>query len=136
MALTSSQRDRIRRLIGDTDSSSQVFSDTELDTIYSDVGEDLMSAVVECLDVLAADAAKRVTYRQGQSFQDDNALFDHLERLRARYAARAKSGKGRIGTIPLKFNFYSGGDADGDGVDDGTDIPPDEDLSEWDWLVG
>ena len=135
MALTSSQRDRIRRLIGDT-GSTQVFTDTELDTIYSDVGEDLMSAVVECLDVLAADAAKRVTYRQGQSFQDDNKLFEHLEWLRAKYAKRAKSGKGRIGTIPLKFNFYSGGDADDDGVDDGADIPPDDDLDEWDWLVG
>lgn len=134
MALTSSQRDRIRRLIGDT-GSTQVFSDTELDAIYSDVGEDLMSTVVECLDALAADAAKRVTYRQGQSFQDDNKLFEHLERLRAKYAKRAKSGKGRIGTIPMVYGFYRSDDADGDGVEDGTSIPPDDDLSEWDWLV-
>jgi len=125
MAITDAQRARLRRLIGDT-GSTQAFTDAELDTIFSDSGDDLEIAVVECFDVLLADAAKRVTYRQGQSMQDDNKLFEHLLKLRDQWAERAGVGKGAIETGVLTYAFYD---------EDGTDIPPDDDDDDYGWLL-
>lgn len=124
MALTADGLARLRRLIGDT-GAEPAFSEGELDTIYTDNGEDLARAIVECLDVLLADAAKRVSYRQGQSFQDDNKLFEHLLRLRALWLHKAGLDRDPVESGALTYSFYD---------KDGTDIP-DESWDDVGWML-
>lgn len=124
MALTADGLARLRRLIGDT-GSEPAFSDGELNTIYTDNNEDMARTIVECLDVLLADAAKRVSYRQGQSFQDDNKLFEHLLKLRAMWERRAGMHHEPIESGALTYAFYD---------KDGTDIP-DESWDDPGWML-
>lgn len=124
MALTGTQRDRIRRLVGDH-ADPPAFSDSELDQYYLDVGEDVEKTIVECLDVLLADAAKRASYRQGSSLEDDSKLFDHLLKLREMWADRAGMGAGKIRTGAMTWTFYD---------EDGGPIPDDQsDLDAAGW---
>lgn len=124
MALTADGLARLRRLIGDT-GDSPAYSDGELSTIHADNGEDLARTIVECLDGLLADAAKRVSYRQGQSFQDDNKLFEHLLRLRSLWARKAGLHREPIESGALTYSFYD---------KDGTDIP-DESWDDVGWML-
>lgn len=124
MPLTSDQANRIRRLIGDH-ADPPAFDTPELDQYYADLGEDFDKTIVECFDVLLADAAKRATYRQGTSFEDDNKLFDHLMKLRKLWADRAGVGAGKIRTGDLLHTFY---DEDGGPI---PDDPGDLDAAGW-----
>lgn len=126
MTITAAIRTRIRRYIGDS-STPYTFSDDEISTIYDDNDEDLESSVLECIEVLMADASKRVTYRQGQSFEDENKLFEHLEKLRKLWSGKAGKGAGAVRTGALTHTFYD---------DDGTAIPydPAED-DDYGWLL-
>jgi len=61
-----SDRDRLRRLIGDTTSGAgnYIFEDGELDDILTEEGSDLNLAAASALRTLAVDRAKRAIYYQ------------------------------------------------------------------------
>lgn len=107
---TAVQIARIRRFIGDT-ATEQAFSDAEITTIWGDNSDDLENTVVELFEALLADNAKLTTYRQGQSFEDLNKLFDHLKHMLSYWRGKAGLGQGAIQTGELKADYYE---------DDGT----------------
>lgn len=128
MALTDAQKNRIRRLAGDfsTTEADRIFSDAELDQYYTDVGEDFDLTVLECYDVLLADAMKRAAYKQGSSSEDDSKVYAQIEKQRDRWAKRAGVSGGKVRSGDLSFTFYD---------EDGGPIPEDpSDLDSAGWI--
>ena len=85
---TEAQRTQFRRRIGDNDGASEVFSDAEIDDIYSEAGlsytnEVLIGyqAMVIGVQWLMADAAKLTTYKQNNSTENQSDIFKHLKQL-------------------------------------------------------
>ncbi len=86
----------IRLKIGD--SGVVVFTDPELNALWDDAAlghEDerviLQQTVVDALEALLADSAKRVTYRQNESQENLSDVFKHLEKLHSKHQARLTS---------------------------------------------
>lgn len=94
--MASTTIDRLRRKIGDTSDSNPAFDDPELTEILEDAAVyyqddsdlQLAWAIVECVETLMADAAKRVTYRQNTVSENASDIFKHLEKLADRYQAK------------------------------------------------
>lgn len=98
--LTTDQLTDLRGDIGDT-GSAQAFTDAELQRLYTRAvadGGDYDLTVVYAIRRLLASAAKLVTYKQGGTFQDDDQMFTHLEKLLDRWERIAGVGGGLIRT--------------------------------------
>lgn len=90
MAATATQKTRFRLKMGDNDASNEVFGDTEIDALfdwsaedYTDSKQIFYAACLLGMDVLLADAAKQVTYKQNMSSENLSDSFKHLKQLRA-----------------------------------------------------
>lgn len=79
-AITTADRSYIRRKIGDT-AVTPLFSDSDLDTIWTDAGESRMKAVVECLQELMVNAAKFNDYTLGQTSEKKQQIFQNLQMM-------------------------------------------------------
>lgn len=103
---TSSQRTKFRRRVGDNDVSNRVFSDSEIDDIYTEANEEYPSnsklegyyAVIIGLEWLMADAAKLTNYRQNNSSENQSDIFKHLEKLLKNWEGKLESEARRAQT--------------------------------------
>ena len=103
MPATEAQKDMFRADLGDTDES--VFSDTEIDTIWdrataaaSAANDDLIFIGAKIIGVkqLIAQAAKRVTYKSGQSSANLSDYTKHLKDMLKELQAEQDSIKKRL----------------------------------------
>lgn len=85
---TTEQRTEFRRRIGDNNSSAEVFTDPEIDDLYTEAAQTYSTAlligyyaVVLGLEWLLADAAKLTTYKQNNSTENQSDIFKHLKQL-------------------------------------------------------
>lgn len=116
MSATSDELTLIRMAIGDT--SSATFSDSELQALWTDVATDYNTSterkliryqvVIDAIEVIMVDAAKRTTYRAGSSQENLSDVFKHLKELHDRWSAKlskataATKSSARIGTLYKK----------------------------------
>lgn len=80
--------DKVRLVIGDTDSASYELSDDEINYFLGDRGDNVLLAAADCCDALAAKYARAYDFTtDGQSFKRSQAAQAYREqavRLRAR----------------------------------------------------
>jgi len=83
----------IRLAIGD--SAGVVYSSVEIDALWDDAAllyDDTrvirQQVIVDALDGLLADSAKRVSYKQNESSENLSDVFKALEKLRDKHAAK------------------------------------------------
>lgn len=79
-AITSADRDYIRRKVGDT-AATPLFSDSDLDTIWDDAGENRKQSIVECMEELLINAAKFNDYTIGQTSEKKQQIFQNLQMM-------------------------------------------------------
>jgi len=113
MAATASDLTLIRLAIGDT--SSVTFTDAELQVLWTAAAEDYnattetrliqLQVVVDAIESIMADAAKRVSYRANSSSENLSDVFTHLKALHEKHTAKLEAAKAtskgavRIGTL-------------------------------------
>jgi hypothetical protein len=117
MSATSDELTLMRMAIGDT-GTPPVFTDEELQLFWTDAAtvHSVSTArravrfqvVVDALETLMADAAKRVSYKQNASTESLSDVFKHLKELHAKHQAKlaaevaATRGAMKIGTMEKK----------------------------------
>lgn len=79
-ASLSTQRDRLRLSIGDTDSSIPEFQDETLDALLS--GKTLYQAMVSCFDILIAKYSRYATEKVGPITVDYGLIIDNFIKLK------------------------------------------------------
>lgn len=104
--------ERLRRLLGDTATTGQAFSDVRLAALLTDAGNDLDRALLAGLQELRAEASKEVSYSVGPDSEQAGELFKNLTILSAEVAARIAArtvgaGVNRLGTValPVRVSF-------------------------------
>ena len=78
MALSEDQRRDMRRDLGLADDGG-VFTDTELDRLFTRAGDDYALAVYLAFRQLLANAAKLNDYRLGSSSESKSQVFKHVQ---------------------------------------------------------
>lgn len=118
MTLTSDQLNDLQSDLGITDDES-VFTDAELNRLYTRAGEDYDLTVVYALRQLRAQAAKFTKYTQNASSEERQQIFDHLSVMLAGAEKNAgvSGGKITVGLIDLDLDA----DADNASQWDGSD---------------
>ena len=102
---TDSDRDTLRRLIGDRDASRAQWSDAECDIYLSDEGSVLLAGA-EMLDNLATEKARDFDFSaDGTSFKK-GTVSAQLAKRASRLRARAKSASDGV-IMPLRQDGYS-----------------------------
>lgn len=86
-------------------SAQTVFTNSELDRLYTRAESDYDLAMVYALDQLMMDAAKLNDYRAGSSSESKGQVFEHLRAMRALWAERAGVTGGKLvaGVADLDF---------------------------------
>ena len=107
--LSDDQRSDIQADIG-IDSDQTVFTDAELDRLYTRASSDYDTAVVYALDQLLADAAKFNDYTAGASSERKSQVFENLMKLRNLKASMAGVGMGTIKAGVVDLDFMEKGD--------------------------
>lgn len=95
MALSSADRTRIRRKIGDT-GVTPAFSDSEIADTYEEQGESLLKTVVALIDELLMSASRLTDYTQNATSEKRSQVFAQLERMRAIYESQVSAGKQQV----------------------------------------
>ena len=112
-AITDSDRNLIRRKVGDT--AESVWSDAEIDATWAEYANDYTSSrlvraavVLELFDELLINHARMVTYRQNQARVNASDIFKHIKQLRDQAAdkldelVKSTSGTMKIATTRRK----------------------------------
>ncbi len=104
MALSDDQITDLRADLG-IQSAGAVFTDAELDRLYTRADGDYDLAVVYAIDQLLMDAAKFNDYTAGSSSEKKSQVFAQLKDVRTLWAERAGvvGGVMRAGVIDLDF---------------------------------
>jgi hypothetical protein len=100
----STDRDRVRLLIGDTDTNDQLFQDDEIAYFLELANNVILSAAAKACDAAAA------KYSRAIKFQTDDQMFDPLARageMRAMAAQFRAQASGVTGVVPTKQDAYS-----------------------------
>lgn len=95
----------IRMRIGD--SAGDVFTEPELQALWTEAAEtytetaDLrVATIVAAIEVLQADAAKRVTYKMNESSESESDIFKHLTALKKQWEAKLTAQRrSRLGSV-------------------------------------
>lgn len=93
MSLTAEELQDFRDDIADVNG---VFSDVEIQRLYTRAGESYNKAVVRAIDQLIANSAKLSDYTQNQSQEKRSQVFDHLLKLRSIWQGRAEDDDARL----------------------------------------
>jgi hypothetical protein len=99
--LTTAQKNRLRRRIGDS-GATQAFSDEELQDAFDEAGEDLSATTIILLEWLLADAAKFNDYRAGQVTENRSQVYDHVARNLAYGKQEAASGSTQVKIVGMR----------------------------------
>ena len=78
---STSDRDAVRFLVGDTDEDDQQLSDSEIEYILSENSNDPYGAAVQGAEALAAKYARQMDKRVGQLWIMAEARFEHYRLL-------------------------------------------------------
>lgn len=88
MALDETLESRLRRKLGDNDSSNPIFTTEELEDIYTEASEQqsetdsiFQQAIVIGYEELLADSAKLTNYKANHASENLSDIFKHLEKL-------------------------------------------------------
>lgn len=92
MPLTADQISDFRADIGDNP-SNPVFTDDELNRLYTRASESYEVAVVYAIEQLMANATKLTKYSIGQVSQDSNQVFENLKKLRELWKSKVQEKK-------------------------------------------
>jgi hypothetical protein len=89
--------DKLRLFIGDTNASTFVFEDEELQILLDGVAGDVQSARAGAIEILAIDAARRAIWYRINGFEmDRRSTVNQLLELSKRVLAQAT-------TVPFEF---------------------------------
>lgn len=101
---SSSDRDRVRFEIGDTDEHRALFDDAELDDILSQEGDSIINSAARACEILAVKFARDYTFSaDGASFQKGQITV-HYQKLARRLRNRAR---GTTTVMPRRKDGYS-----------------------------
>lgn len=93
---SSSPRNELRYLIGDTDTADKQVQDEELDYHLTKNGNNAVSAAIDACEALAAKYARRVNREVGDLRIESERLMDHYIKL-AKRLQKNKSIRGAAG---------------------------------------
>ena len=91
MALTTDQLADLQADIGISDDET-VFTDTELNRLFTRAGSDYAMTVAYALRQLMADKAKLADYSRGETRESRSQIFAHLQAMYDLWAAEAGGG--------------------------------------------
>ena len=100
MALTATQRTDMQSDLGIT-SDEAVFTNDELDRLYTRAGSDYNSAIYLAWRQLMADAAKFNDYTVGQTQEKKSQLFDHVKAMVDYWKDEARVATNQVRVIGL-----------------------------------
>ena len=109
MALSDQQIMDMRADLG-IGSAGAVFTDAELDRLYSRAGSDYDKAVVYGIEQIMMDAAKLNDYRAGSSQESKSQVFEHLQAMREVWGRRAGMLYGALQAGVVDLYFQEKGD--------------------------
>jgi|GEM_PF-2140718 len=81
--LTETQLASLRRKVGD--SAGTVWTEEELNAIYTEAGSDLNEAIAICYEELMANAVKFADYTQNESSEKRSQIFSNLGKMATYY---------------------------------------------------
>lgn len=108
-ALTSELRRDLQADLGIGD-DQDIFTNSELDRLYTRAAADYDLTVVYALDQIMVDAAKLNDYRAGSSSESKSQVFEHLQAMRTLWADRAGVCGGRLTAGVVDLDFMEKGD--------------------------
>jgi hypothetical protein len=97
--LSATELARMRRKLGDA--TGAVFSNDELNDIYTEAGADFDRALMIAFEEIMYDAAKFNDYTAGQTSERKSQVFDHLSKVVARIEA-TRSNKQQVRIVGLR----------------------------------
>lgn len=93
--LTATQLSNMRRKLSDPD--GDVFTDDELNAIFTEADSDFDTALMIAFEELLYDAAKFADYTAGQTQEKKSQVFDHLSKVVERLEVKTqKANQARI----------------------------------------
>ena len=99
-SLSTSDLSFVRLIIGDE--AETAFSDSELNTLYTQAGSDLNITMALCFEVLRNSAAKFADYKQNESEEKRNQIFANLDKLAKYYRGLATTTGNQVKVVGLK----------------------------------
>jgi hypothetical protein len=91
-------------------SDGSVFTDAELNRLFTRAEADYDRTVVYALDQIMVDAAKLNDYTAGASEEKKSQVFTALEKMRGIWARRAGVGLGTVRAGVIDMDFMEKGD--------------------------
>lgn len=90
-------KDRVRLKIGDTDTTSQLFSDEEIEALLTDNGDDVFETAAQLCDALATKYARRGNLRIDDFSIDFKSRAEHFAALADQIRQQAANSPGQFG---------------------------------------
>ena len=109
MSLTSDQITDMRRDLGIGDDGT-VFTDVELDRLYTRADSSYAKAMYYAVRQLLMDAAKLNDYTAGSSTEKKSQVFAQLKETLALWGAEAGVGRGQLEAGVIDLDFMEKGD--------------------------
>lgn len=100
-----SARDEFRLLIGDTDSTSPLFNDTEADYLLNRRNGNVLAAAADACDALAVRFARDVDFTVDGTSVSRMRRSESYRALARAYRARAGAGGG-LASIPITTGLF------------------------------
>lgn len=126
----STNRDKIRLLVGDTNNDSLMLEDEEIEFLLTNNSDALYLTAADACEIIAAKFARDVNYRFSTLWQDAGDAYDHYMNLAERYRKTADETE----TVPLGLSFQASDIMDVDdpaifwvGITDNPPVPSADD---------
>jgi len=91
----STDRDKVRFLIGDTDDDNQMLSDNEIAFLLTQENSNLLLASASACEAIAAKFARDVNYRFSTMWQDASDAYAHYMQLAEKYRTESSRNSGQ-----------------------------------------
>lgn len=89
---SSSDRDHVRYIIGDTDESDEFLGDNEIDFELVEANDDVVEASIRCIDKILAKISRLVDYRMHGVTVSGSQAYDQFSRLRRELLSSSGAG--------------------------------------------
>lgn len=113
MALTDNEK--IRLMIGDTDSSDYLIDDDELDYITS-VESNVVHAAIDCCRIIIAKMARYVDSKRGRTWERASQITEHYKGIMVTLTQRATVSTNSLYAGGIRISDKDGYEADTDRV--------------------
>lgn len=100
MALSEADLSLLRMQIGDE--AETAFDDSELNTIYAAMGNDLNLTSAKVFEILAADASKFADYKANESEEKRQQIFSNLLKMAATYRQLSDASGNQFKIVGIK----------------------------------